>query len=158
MSVETKAGGNGNGQDLQSAITQRRPLPFLKEHRTNPREIRDGAIALRRAYFSNGLSRRTREGQAVARLERKLAEHCGFERLDDMPITLQLKIRLLVGSLVYVSAAEPSPESKTGSRDIHCAMNSISRILTELDLKKVEKPISLTDYLKTMAEQKEQTK
>jgi hypothetical protein len=150
MEAETKH----KTMSSQALARRRRPIPFLKEHRTNVRSIETGAVALRRAYFSNGLSRRTREGLSVARLERKLAEHCGFASLEELPITLALKVRLLIGNLLYISLAEPTPDSKTGSRDIHCAMNTVSRILTELGLKRIEKPVNLQDYLAEMARRK----
>ena len=135
-----------------------RLLPFTKEHRTNPNEIRDGAHAMRKAYFSNGISRRMREGKVIARLENELAEHRGFKSLAEMPVTQRIKIQLLVGNLIFLSLYDPPAENKVGLRDLHTAQNLISRLVTELGLQPTKKPeMTLQDYIKQMeAEHKTQ--
>jgi hypothetical protein len=133
----------GNGSSSNALVSRGRFLPFRKEHRTNPREIRDGAHAMRRAYFSNGISRRTREGIVIAHLERELAEHRGYPSLAAMPVTQRLKVQLLIGNLIFLSLYEPREDSKTGLRDLHCAQNLVNRLTSELGMEKAKKAIDL---------------
>jgi hypothetical protein len=114
-------------------------LPFKRGHRTNPREIRDGAHAMRRAYFSNGISRRTRQGRIIGCLERELAEHRGYASLSQMPVTQRLKAQLLIGNLIYLSLADPAPASRTGMRDYYGAQNLVNRLTSELGLERARK-------------------
>lgn len=149
MSDETKGPGNGNGTGGNSLTIKGHALPFKQDHRTNPHEIRDGATALRRAYYSNGISRRTRTGKMISQLEHEFAEHRGYPSLSQMPVTQRLKVQLLIGNLLYIAAAEPAPNSKIGLRDVHCSQNCINRLLTELGLERAKKPaLDLHDYLR----------
>jgi len=131
-------------------------LPFKKEHRTNPREIITGAHAMRRAYFCNGINRSTRQGLVITQLERKLAKHRGYAVLQDMPITQQLKVQLLLGNLIFLSLYEPLPDSKTGLRDYHTSQNLVDRILSELGMEPAETPeMSLQEYAEKLALEEE---
>lgn len=145
--MKSDARRNGNGSGTNGPANRARLLPFRKEHRTNTRTIEHGAEALRRAYYSNGLSRRTREGRSITHLERRLAKHCGYESFGQMPVTLELELQLLIGNLIYVATAAPAPDSKTGSRDVHCAQNLIDRILNRIGFTPAQKPVlTLAEY------------
>lgn len=138
MNTNKNTEANAKQGSAKPYMTRGRLLPFRKEHRTNPSEIRDGAHAMRRAYFSNGISRRTREGKVIAQLEKELAEHRGFKSLEAMPITQRLKVQLLVGNLIFLSLYDPPADNKTGLRDLHCVQNTVSRLTSELGLDRVK--------------------
>lgn len=91
---------------------------------------------MRRAYFCNGLSRRVREGKIISQMEREFAEHCGFPSLQQTPVTLRLKIQLLIGNLIFLALYDPPADSKNGLRDFHCAQNLVNRLSTELGLER----------------------
>ena len=116
-------------------------LPFRKAHRTNPTSIRSGTYALVRAYYLDGLSRRSRMGRAVARLEERFARHLGYKHLGEAPITARLKVQLAIGNLLFLANYEPPPDSTDGLRAVGTAQNTLNRILTELGLKQVERPV-----------------
>jgi len=146
----------GNEMKKQAVSTRGRLLPFRKGHRTDPAKITTGSYALVRAYYNDGISRRTREGQALSRLEREFAEHLGYRNLGEIPITMRLKVQLAVGNLLLMATFQPAPDSKTGLRDVATAQNTLNRILTELGLEKKKPPaLTLQDYLAAKAAEKE---
>jgi hypothetical protein len=138
----------GNEMGKRPVTIRGRLLPFRKGHRTDPAMITTGSYALVRAYYNDGISRRTREGQAISRLEREFAEHLGCRNLSELAITTRLKVQLAVGNLLLMATFQPAPDSKTGLRDVATAQNTLNRILTELGLEKKKPPMqSLQEYL-----------
>ncbi len=130
-----------NPEAAKPLMIKGRLLPFRKEHRTNPLHTVTGAHAMRRAYFSNGISRRTREGKVISALEREIAQHRGFTSLNQLPVMQRIKAQLLVGNLIFLSLYEPSADSKTGLRDFTGAQNLVNRLTSELGLDRARMPI-----------------
>jgi len=138
---------NGRSYPKIAMTRKGRLLPMVLEHRTNPALIRDGAHAMRRAYLSNGLSRRSREGLVLSNMEKQICALRGFKSMEEAPPTLQIKVRLLLGNLLFLSMYEPALTAKHGYADWNCAANLCNRICNEIGIvmPKIEK--SLNEYL-----------
>jgi hypothetical protein len=131
----------------------RRSLPFRKGHKTNLGVIVHGSHALVRAYFSGALKRSTREGRIATALENAYALHKGYHRTNQKgskqgdfaacPQPLQDTIMLIVGLKIFIATYEFNPESKTGARDLHTAINALARLVASLGLTPVEKQSDL---------------
>jgi hypothetical protein len=129
-------------------------LPFRKEHKTKIDRITSGAHSMRRAYFCNGINRSTRQGIIIKQLEQRIARHRGYQSMEEMPITQQLRAQLLIGNLIFLSLYEPAPDSKQGYRDFHTAQNLCDRILGAFGMEPVEKPEkTLAQYIEEREQQ-----
>ncbi len=91
-------------------------------------------------YYRGTLDSRTGWGRLARELQGKYARHCGHDDFESCPITLQDKIRLLIGNWIFLMSFMPEPGSKTGGRELRSSENTVNRILSELGLRSPEKP------------------
>jgi len=103
--------------------------------------ITHGANSLVRAYYAGNIDRRTSLGIQIADWETAYACHMGYDDLASCPIVLQEKIRLAVGNRLFQMLWAPSPDGKSGARDLRSSENTLNRILTELGLEPAQKNV-----------------
>lgn len=107
-------------------------------------------MSLLRAYSAGALDRRRTDGRLIAARENQYARHLGYKSYQLLPVTMAGKVHLVIRLELFLALHEPSPDSKTGFRDIRSAENSLSRLYTELGLKPAEKPMqSWQDFLES---------
>jgi hypothetical protein len=128
-------------------------LPFKTGCRTRTDMMAHGAYSLTRKYYAGLIDRRYRLGKSITEWETELARHVGFERLYEAPITVQMKIRLAVGNMLFLMTFEPGPLNVAGGREIRASENTLNRIMTELGLKRPEKPLDLEAYIASKEDQ-----
>ena len=112
--------------------------------------VTHGANSLVRAYYGGFVDRRTTLGIQIAEWENAYASHKGYDDLASCPIVLQEKIRLAIGNRLFQMLWSPSPDGKSGARDLRSSENTLNRILTELGLEPEQKDaLTLEHYVDT---------
>ena len=122
----------------------------LKDGKQGPGRhlITHGANSLVRAYYAGNIDRRTSLGIQIADWETAYACHMGYDDLASCPIVLQEKIRLAVGNRLFQMLWAPSPDGKSGARDLRSSENTLNPILTELGLEAAQKDaVTLEHYV-----------
>ena len=110
--------------------------------------VTHGANSLVRAYYAGDIDRRTTLGILIASWETAYASHKGYDDLACCPIVLQEKIRLAIGNRLFQMLWAPSPDGKSGARDLRSSENTLNRILTELGLEPAQKDaVTLEHYV-----------
>ncbi len=122
-------------------------LPIRTGYRCNRYGIKDGSISLLRAYSAGAIDRRRTDGRLITERENRYARHLGYTSYQALPITLAGKVHLVIRLELFLALHDPSPDSKTGFRDIRSAENSLNRIYTELGLRPPEKRIDIGEFL-----------
>lgn len=124
------------------------PVPEKAGRRSRPFQVTHGAYRLVRSFYAGTLDRRSGFGKLSEELKESYAKHMGFDNFEAAPITLRVKVRLAIGQELFLATFLPEAGSKTGGREIRAAENSLSRIMSELGLKRRAKPVpSLQEYL-----------
>ncbi len=109
----------------------------------------DRSYALRRAYYAEKIDRRTQLGKRISTWEAEFAHHQGYDSLQDCPITLREKIRLVIANKLFLAMYVSTSGSATGDREIRASENLLNRILSELGLQPIEK--KMLDWVAAVA-------
>jgi hypothetical protein len=119
-------------------------------YRLNPLWVTHGAWALMNAYQAGQISFRTSLGREIKNVQNELVQIRGYERFQDAPITLRMKVQIAVSCWLFLSAYQPSPDVKKAVQEVTGIQNTLNRILTELGLERPDKRIGLNDYIDSL--------